>query len=138
MCFLITIAANAQDRMVQGNVTDDAGIPLPGATVVVLETNQGTTNDFDGNYSISVAEGQTLAISFVGYTTFEMVVSDNSDFNIALNQDSLEEVVVTALGIKKAEKTLTYANQTVSSQDMTQSRDVNFIRTIRPIYLILT
>lgn len=56
LCFLITIAVNAQDRMVQGNVTDDAGVPLPGATIVVLETNQETTTDFDGNYSINVAE----------------------------------------------------------------------------------
>lgn len=130
LSFFITIAAAAQDRTISGTVTDDAGTPLPGATVQVEQTNQGTTTDFDGNYSISVANGQTLLISYVGYTTQELQVSDNSDFNIALQEDLLEEVVVTALGIKRAEKTLTYANQTVDSDDLTQSRDVNFIHSI--------
>ena len=61
--FFITMSVVAQDRSIQGTVTDDAGVPLPGATVVILETNQGTTTDFDGNYSINVTDGQTLAIS---------------------------------------------------------------------------
>ena len=125
-----TMAVVAQDRPVQGTVTDDAGVPLPGATVVVLETNQGTTTDFDGNYSITVAEGQTVAISFVGYSAYEVTVSENSDFNIALQEDSLEEVVVTALGIKRAEKTLSYASQTVKAEELTQARDINFANSL--------
>ena len=90
LSFFITIAAAAQDRTISGTVTDDAGTPLPGATVQVEQPNQGTTTDFDGNYSISVANGQTLLISYVGYTTQELQVSDNSDFNIALQEDLLE------------------------------------------------
>ena len=125
-----TMAVVAQDRTVQGTVTDDAGVPLPGATVVVLETNQGTTTDFDGNYSITVAEGQTVAISFVGYSAYEVTVSENSDFNIALQEDSLEEVVVTALGFKRAEKTLCYASQTVKAEELTQARDINFANSL--------
>ncbi len=84
LLYLFSLTVFAQDRTVQGTITDDAGVPLPGATVVVLETNQGTTTDFDGNYSIDVSDGQTLAISYVGYTTEEVVVSENSDFSIAL------------------------------------------------------
>ncbi|MEK9604165.1 MAG: SusC/RagA family TonB-linked outer membrane protein [Flavobacteriaceae bacterium] len=126
----VTTAVVAQDRSIQGTVTDDAGIPLPGATVVILETNQGTTTDFDGNYSINASDGQTLSISFVGYSTQEITVSENSDFNTALQQDLLEEVVVTALGIKRAEKTLSYASQTVKSEELTQARDMSFANSL--------
>ena len=128
--FFITMAVVAQDRSIQGTVTDDTRVPLPGATVVILETNQGTTTDFDGNYSINATDGQTLAISFVGYSNHEVAVSENSDFNIALQQDLLEEVVVTALGIKRAEKTLSYASQTVKSDDLTQVRDMSFANSL--------
>lgn len=127
-----TMAVVAQDRTVQGTVTDDAGVPLPGATVVVLETNQGTTTDFDGNYSITVAEGQTVAISFVGYSTYEVTVSENSDFNVALQEDSLEEVVVTALGIKREKRELTYATQTVDSNGIDETRATgNFVNSLQ-------
>src|SRR6056300_308635 len=102
--FLLFMSLVVQAQTVGGTVTDEAGVPLPGATVVVLETNQGTTTDFDGNYSVNASNGQTLAISFVGYTTQQLVVSDNSDFNITLQEDSLEEVVVTALGLTRAKK----------------------------------
>lgn len=119
-----------QGKVVSGVITDDSGVPLPGATIVVEETNSGASSDFDGNYSINASEGQTLAISFVGYLTQKVVVGASNSYSVSLQQDSLEEVVVTALGIKRAEKTLTYANQTVSSEEITQSRDVNFIHSI--------
>ena len=54
-------------QAISGLVTDEAGVPLPGATVVVDQTNDGTTTDFDGNYSISASDGQSISISFVGY-----------------------------------------------------------------------
>ena len=131
LCFLITIAVNAQDRMVQGNVTDDAGIPLPGATVVVLETNEGTTSDFDGNYSLSAQEGLTLEISFVGYESQKIVIGADSNYNVSLQEgNALDEIVVTALGIKRAEKTLTYASQTVKSEDLVQARDISFANSL--------
>ena len=125
LLYLFSLTVFAQDRTVQGTITDDAGVPLPGATVVVLETNQGTTTDFDGNYSIDVSDGQTLAISFVGYTTEEVVVSENSDFSIALLQDSLEEVVVTALGLTREKKSLGYAVTELSGNNINTVKDHN-------------
>jgi hypothetical protein len=123
--FFITMSVVAQDRSIQGTVTDDAGVPLPGATVVILETNQGTTTDFDGNYSINATDGQTLAISFVGYSTHEVTVSENSDFNIALQQDLLEEVVVTSLGVVRDKRTLSYAVTQIGGEKFQESRTAN-------------
>ena len=70
LCLLLSGFLFAQ-KSVTGTVTDDDGIPLPGATIVVLETNEGVSTDFDGNYSISVEDGQTLQFSFVGYQTMD-------------------------------------------------------------------
>jgi hypothetical protein len=67
----------AQEQ-VSGTVTDENGAPLPGATVVVEETNQGTTTDFDGNYQINAAQGQTLVFSYVGYTTQMLEISSGT------------------------------------------------------------
>jgi hypothetical protein len=67
----------AQEQ-VSGTVTDENGAPLPGATVLVEETNQGTTTDFDGNYQINAAQGQTLVFSYVGYTTQMLEISSGT------------------------------------------------------------
>jgi len=121
----------AQQKNVTGLVSDDQGVPLPGATVLVVETGNGTTTDFDGNYSIGVEEGQTLAFSFVGYATVEVVVGSASSYDVSLQAgNALDEIVVTALGIKRDEKTLTYASQTVQAEEMTQARDMSFANSL--------
>jgi len=118
-------------KSVSGTITDDAGVPLPGATIVVVETNLGTTSDFDGNYSITVDEGQTIAISFVGYATQNIQVGASSTYDISLeSSNALDEIVVTALGIKRSEKTLTYASQTIKSDKLVQARDVSFANSL--------
>jgi len=92
-------------KSVSGTVTDDEGVPLPGATVLVVETNSGVSTDFDGNYSISVEEGQTLSISFVGYASQEIKVGASSSYDFTLeSSNALDEVVVTSLGISRQKK----------------------------------
>ena len=118
-------------KSVNGTVTDQEGVPLPGATIVVIETNDGATTDFDGNYSISAADGLTLEISFVGYESQQVVVGADAVYNVSLVEGTaLDEIVVTALGLKRAEKTLTYASQTVKSEDLTQARDISFANSL--------
>ena len=113
----------AQQKTVSGVITDDQGVPLPGATIVVLETAAGASSDFDGNYSIQVEEGQTLAFSFVGYSTQELTVGSNSNYNIILQLgNALDEVVVTSLGIKRQKRELTYATQNVDTEGIDESR----------------
>ncbi len=94
----------AQVKTVTGTVSDAGnGEPLPGVTIVVKGTTQGTITDFDGNYSIDVEEGKTLTFSFIGYTSQEIQVSNQLNLNISLITDTeqLEEVVVVGYGIQK-------------------------------------
>ena len=111
----------AQQKTVTGNVTDADGIPLPGATIVIENSNRGVTTDFDGNFSIAAAEGETLVISYVGYADSNILVGEADNYAIGLQTDNLlEEVVVTSLGIKREKKALGYAVSEVSSQDIEQ------------------
>ena len=130
LCVLFSGLIFAQ-KPINGVITDQDGVPLPGATVVVIETNEGTTSDFDGNYSLSAQEGLTLEISFVGYESQKIVIGADSNYNVSLQEgNALDEIVVTALGIKRAEKTLTYASQTVKSEDLVQARDISFANSL--------
>ena len=107
---------------VTGNVTDDQGVPLPGATVVEVGTSNGTTTDFDGNYSITVGDDASLAVSFVGYQTSTVAVNGQDQINFSLSQaNELDEVVVTSLGIKREAKALGYSIQTVGSDEIVNS-----------------
>ena len=86
----------AQQSSVAVPATDDSGLPLPGATVVVENTNRGVTTDFDGNFSINAQNGEVLIISYVGYQNSRITVGNQSNYNISLQTDNaLEEVVVT-------------------------------------------
>ena len=122
--FLLSVSfVFSQQRNVSGSVTDDQGVPLPGATVIVQETNSGTTTDFNGNYTISAEDGQTLIISYVGYTSQQITVSNSSSYDVALQLgNALDEVVVTSLGIKRQKRELTYATQNVDSEGIDESR----------------
>ena len=117
----------AQEKTISGTVSDGSGLPLPGATVLVKGTSSGTSSDFDGKYSIKADQGGTLVFSFVGYTTKEVTVGASNTINVTLQEDAeaLEEVVVTALGIKREEKTLGYAAQGLKGEAMTEARESN-------------
>ncbi len=113
-------------QTISGLVTDEAGVPLPGATVVVNQTNNGTTTDFDGNFSISASDGQSISISFVGYQTLSIVVGDGADYNVSLQPDSLlDEVVVTALGLSREKKSLGYSVSEISGDNINTVKDHN-------------
>ncbi|MCY3998563.1 MAG: carboxypeptidase-like regulatory domain-containing protein, partial [Flavobacteriaceae bacterium] len=113
----------AQGNTVTGTVTDSDGIPLPGASVVVLETNIGVATDIDGNFSVEALVGQTLSISYIGFTTQEVVVGQASNYDVALTSDNaLDEVVVTSLGITRQKRELTYATQNVNTDGIDESR----------------
>ena len=109
-------------KAISGTVLDETGVPLPGATVLVQGTSNGVTTDFDGNFNIEAAEGDTLEVSFVGYTNQSLVVGAADSYSITLAPgNELEEVVVTSLGIKREAKAIGYAVQTVKSEDISNS-----------------
>lgn len=109
LCCSSLAMGQAQQQIVSGNVTSlDDGFPLPGVTIILKGTTQGTSSDFDGNYSMNVPAGGVLVFSYVGFKTTELAVNGRTTLNVAMetSAESLDEVVVTALGIKREEKSL--------------------------------
>lgn len=110
-----------QQKSVSGKVTDKAGLPLPGVTVVVKGTTNGTTTNMGGEYSLgNIPENTTLQFSFVGMKTQDVVVGSQTSINLVMEEETIgvEEVVVTALGIKRSEKALGYSVQRVDGESL--------------------
>jgi TonB-linked SusC/RagA family outer membrane protein len=117
-------------RTVTGRIVDETGNPVLGVTIVVKGTHIGVISDPDGNYTLDVPVNASLLLfSFVGMKPIEEPLKDRSVVNVTMNSDNLdvEEVVVSALGLRRAEKALTYATQTIHEDDISRSRDLNFI-----------
>ena len=113
----------AQEKTISGTVVDETNMPLPGATVVIKGTTTGTSTDFDGKYSITANTGDVLTFSYVGYAEQNASIGAESTIDIALALDnSLETVVVTALGFKRKPKELAYATQEVKSNEINQAK----------------
>ena len=107
------------EKVITGTVMDSNGMPLPGATVLVLGTNRGISADYDGKFSIQLKEGEALEVSYIGYKSKLAKVAAANVYNFSLADDNeLSEVVVTGYGIKKERKALGYAVTTVSSKDI--------------------
>lgn len=121
-------------QTVSGIVTDEGGRPLPGVNVVEKETNNGTSTDFDGNYSINITNGTaTLVFSSLGYSSREIVVAGQTTINVSLVEDAsqLDEVVVTALGIRKETKALGYSLTEVGGEELSTIKTPNAINSLQ-------
>ena len=118
-------------QVIKGTVSDAFG-PLLGANVLEKGTTNGVQTDFDGNYTLNVSAGAILVVSYVGYKTKEVPVSNQSTINITLEEDAalLEEVVVTALGISREKKSLGYATQEVSGDDVNRVPTDNVVNAL--------
>lgn len=131
---LLTVQLSfAQEKEIIGTVTTKAdGEPTPGVNVLVKGTTNGTQTDFDGNYSITVSKGDVLTFSFLGMTTVDVVVQDSNTINVEMEEDAeqLDAVIVTALGIKKERKTLTYSAQDVKGDDLTRVKQTNPVNSL--------
>lgn len=122
-----TTSTQQQNRKISGIVVDTKGEPIPGANVVVKGTTNGIITDMDGNFSFEVPAQAILLISYIGFDTQEILVSEKSTFRVVLaeNSQALDEVVVTALGIKRSEKALGYSVQKVGGDELTGVKGVN-------------
>ena len=95
--------------------------------------SNGTITNFDGDYTLEVSSADgTLSFSFIGFQGLDEVIGGRSEVNVTLTEEvtGLDEVVVTALGIKREKKTLTYSSQEVSGEEMMKSKDVNFMSSL--------
>lgn len=131
---LLTVQISfAQEKEITGTVTSKTdGIPIPGVNVLVQSTTKGAQTDFDGKYSLTASAGEVLTFSYIGMTTSKVTVGTSSVINVQLTEDAqqLNEVVVTALGIKKERKTLTYSAQDVKGDDLTRVKQTNPINSL--------
>jgi len=120
----------AQEKTITGTVTDDSGA-LPGVSVLIKGTGTGTETDFDGKYTIKANTGDVLQFSFVGMTTQEIVVGASNTIDVVMQADNiLEEVVVTAQGIKREKKALGYSVTEVKSDQLEQRSEGDVARVL--------
>ena len=117
---------------VSGIVKDENGLPIIGATVKVRGAQMGVVTDIDGKFSLKTSLGSVLTVSYIGYKTQDIKVQEGGSLNIKLEPESkqLNEVVVTALGIKRSQKALSYNVQQVTSDDLIRNKDANFINSL--------
>jgi len=129
MLILFASDASAQQKTVNGSVKNaEDGTPLPAVTIQVKGTNIGTTTDPNGNFSIKAFDNQILVASAIGFAPLENRVGNKNvvNFDLTLTTGELEGVVVTALGIKRAEKALGYSAQQISGEDVNEARSNNW------------
>lgn len=120
---LTSVCAFAQKVNLEGTVVDDNGQPLPYVSVVVKGSQTGTVTNESGKFKISADKKSTLLFSFVGYTTKELPVSNQTQYHVILQENTvaMKDVVVTALGIKRDKKSLGYAVQDVKADELTKA-----------------
>ena len=122
-----------QSNECKGSVKDSKGEPITGASVIVKNTQRGTTTDLDGNFSLpNVKAGEVIQVSFIGFKTVEATWHGTA-LSIVLHDDSelLNEVVVTAMGIKREAKSLAYSAQTVGGKDVNEIKNINMINSLQ-------
>ena len=137
MSILVTKKADASEKPVQvrGKVLDQQGLPIVGASVIVQGTTVGVSTDAQGRFELEVpapAASRVLEISYLGYETARVAVGSRTRFDVTLREaaSEIEQVVVTALGIKRQEKALSYNVQQVAPSDITMVKDANFMNSL--------
>jgi TonB-linked SusC/RagA family outer membrane protein len=130
LAFVVQITF-AQEKTVSGVVSDSSG-SLPGVSVMIKGTAKGTGTDFDGKYSINAKAGDILSFSYMGYETTERTVGASKTINVTLEVggEVLDEIVITAFGIKRSEKALGYSVQSIKGDAMTEARESNITNAI--------
>jgi len=125
----------SQKNITKGKISDKSGEPLPGVSISLKNTQIGTTSDLDGNYSINTKQNTegVLVFNYLGFAIKNVKFTKNTkDLDIVLieSAEELEEIVVTALGIKRDKKSLSYSTQEVNTEDMAEARSSNFLNAL--------
>ena len=128
--FFIGMGIVTAQTQVRGTVVDENEYPAIGASIRIKGTSQGTVTDANGKFTLSAPENGTLVISYVGYVTQEVPVSTTVNIKLSSDTELLEEVVVTAIGISRKDKSLGYAVANVKSDELLKARDANVINSL--------
>lgn len=123
----------AQLKKISGKVLNELGQPMDGVSIQIKGTNKGAVTDGQGNFSLEVNEDAVLVFSYVGYQSQEVAVADTTTFNISMQPlpgSGLKDLVVTALGVKQSQKSLSYNVQSVSSEQLNTVKTDNMINSL--------
>ena len=122
---------SAQEKIISGIVSDVSGV-LPGVSVIIEGTSKGVETDFDGKYAIKASPGDVLVFRYLGFKTTNTTVGTSNTINVTLEEgdEVLDEIVVTAFGIKREEKALGYSVQSIKGDAMTEARESNLTNAI--------
>lgn len=120
------------DKKVEGKVVDENNEPLPGVNIKAEGIDVGAVTDIDGNFTIEVPEGKLLKFTYVGYIPQQIKITQKNNYRVQMSTDAeqLTEIVITALGIKREQKALSYNVQQVKSDELTQIKDANFVNSL--------
>lgn len=134
LSMLFSITALAQTRTVTGTVTaQDDGSTLPGVTILIKGTSQGTTTDIDGKYTLQGVSGSSVIVfTFMGYTPVEIAAGNQQTIHVAMKPElqNLDEVVVTALGVKREKREIGYSSEKMDTKEITRSGSPNVLSAI--------
>ncbi len=134
LSFLIIQQVKAQEKVITGTVTStgENAMPLPGVNVTVKGTTRGVQTDFDGRYTIEASLGEILEFSYLGLTSISVTVGASSTIDVSMeeNLEQLDDVVVTALGIQKSRKSLTYAAQDINADELSRVKQTNPVNSL--------
>ncbi|MGB2174688.1 MAG: TonB-dependent receptor plug domain-containing protein, partial [Flavobacteriaceae bacterium] len=128
---LIVQLTFAQQRTISGTVSDENGLPLLGATVIISGTSTGTTTDFDGNYKINANTGDVLSFSYVGYQSQNITVGASNTVNATLQLDNTLEVVVIEAYRTTSKATSNIASTTITAQTIESKPNASFVQTLQ-------
>ena len=128
---LVVQITYAQEKTISGAVSDISGV-LPGVSVVIEGSTKGVETDFDGKYTIKANTGDVFVFRYLGYETTRVTVGESNSINVTLKEggEVLDEIVITAFGIKRSEKALGYSVQSINGSEMTEARESNLTNAI--------
>ncbi|MBK8721270.1 MAG: carboxypeptidase-like regulatory domain-containing protein [Saprospiraceae bacterium] len=131
--FLLSITFMMAQKNISGKIVDEKGSPVIGANILIKGTSTGTISDFDGNYTINAPAGAALVVSYTGYSSKEVIVGNSNLLNVTLAEDAalLNEVVVTAFGISRAQKALGYSTEKVDASKLQQKSEPDVLRALQ-------
>lgn len=129
-CLIMTTFVFSQQKTITGNVSDASG-GLPGVSILIKGTVKGTESNFDGNYSIKANKGDVLVFSFIGMKTSEVIINEDLIIDVLLKPDNvLEEVIVTAVGIKRKPDEITTAYENLKSEEITSANNPDAVQSL--------
>lgn len=137
-CFLfvfVPFVVFSQENLIKGTVKDKNGDPMLGVTIVIKDTEIGSTTDFDGKFELNTQNISIgiLEFRYLGYTTKEIKFDENSkEINIVMEEsvEQLDSIVITALGVKRDKKSLSYSTQTANTEDLSEARSTNLLNAL--------